>query len=80
MRPTKSKNAIKNLSADEMDSAIYRFGRMCYLAGWAAREAQQYVCEDPPLAKAEAGWKRLEVDLVKQFGTGTKHHKSFFSE
>jgi hypothetical protein len=61
-----------------MDTAIYRFGRVCYLAGWAAREAQ--ACEDPPLAKAEAGWKSLEFDLAKQFGPGAKHHKSFFSE
>jgi hypothetical protein len=61
-----------------MDTAIYRFGRVCYLAGWAAREAQQ--SEDPPLAKAEAAWKSLEFDLFKQFGPGAKHHKSFFSE
>jgi hypothetical protein len=77
MPSRKSKNAIKKRSA-EMDTAIYRFGRVCYLAGWAAREAQQD--NDPPLTKAEDTWKRLEVELVKQFGTGTKHHRSFFSE
>jgi hypothetical protein len=65
------------MSDDEFDNAMYRLARVCYLAGWAAREAQS--SPDPPLDNAEAGWKSLEIELMRQFSSRfSKHQRKIF--
>jgi hypothetical protein len=66
MPPRKLKKAIKDSSEQQFEGAMYRLGRVCYLAGWAARDAHS--SQNPPLSEAEVGWEHLQVDLFKQFG------------